>query len=218
MGTNNTTIILADDHPLMRKGLRDVIEEEKRYTVIGECGNGRQAVEKVRTLRPDIALFDIDMPGMDGLEAAAEIIRQKLPTRIIFLTMYDQENIFNRAMDIGAFAYVMKESAVAEIMDAIRSVAAGKYYVSPSMSGSLLKRNNAASVQPALIPSLSLLTPAERKILKLISEQHTTAEIALELSVSPRTVESHRSNICQKLSVTGNNALLKFALEHKSKL
>lgn len=218
MGTNNTTILLADDHPLMRKGLRDVIEEEKGYSIIGECGNGKQAVEKVRTLRPDIALFDIDMPGMDGLEAAAEIIRQKLPTRIIFLTMYDQENIFNRAMDIGAFAYVMKESAVAEIMDAIRSVAAGKYYVSPSMSGILLKRNSAASGQPELLPSLLLLTPAERKILKLISKQHTTAEIALELSVSPRTVESHRSNICQKLAITGNNALLKFALEHKSKL
>lgn len=214
--TTTTDIILADDHPLMRKGLREIIEEGGGFRIIAETGNGESAIALMEQHRPAIAVLDIDMPKLSGLETAAEVLRRKLPVRIIILTMYDTENMFNKAMDLGVMGYVLKESAATEIVDALRSVREGKHYITPSMSGTLVRQRTAA---PAFRSeeqfALAQLTVTERKVLRLIAQDLSTRQIAESLFVSPRTIDTHRNNICQKLDLHGASALLKFALENK---
>lgn len=212
---NTVTIILADDHPLLRKGLKDIIEEQGEFKVIGEAGDGEQAFKLIQQLKPAIAIIDIQMPKLNGLEVVSLIYREKLQVETIVLTMYDKENIFNRAMDLGVKGYVMKDSAAAEIVDAISSVIAGKYYISSSISGFLVKRSQIR--KPAAegnVSGISTLTTTEQKILRMIANNMTTKEIADELNLSIHTVEKHRYNICQKLNLSGTNALLRFALLH----
>ena len=215
MTTTPVTVLLADDHPLMRKGLREIIDEQEGMSVVDECVDGEQAALQIAALRPAVAVLDIDMPKKTGLDVAEGILRSNIPTRIIFLTMYQKENMFARAMELGAYGYVLKDSAVTEIIDAINAVASGKRYVSPALSDIMLKPKDAPGDRTSIA---SLLTPTERRILIMISEQKSTKEIADELFVSPRTVETHRAHMCEKLNLSGNNALLKFALEQKDRI
>ena len=212
---NIITIVLADDHPLLRKGLKDIIDEECTLRVIGEAGDGEQALELIQQLKPDIAIIDIHMPKLSGLEVVNKIHQQKLKVDIIILTMYDKDNIFNRAMDLGIKGYVMKDSALTEIVAAVTNVAAGKYFISSSISGLLVKRGQVGSSQDD-DSGISNLTMTERKILRMIANNMTTKEIANELFVSNHTVDTHRSNICQKLNLRGTNALLHFVLDHQN--
>lgn len=208
------TIVLADDHPLMRKGLKDIIEESGGYRIIGEAGDGKQTLELIEKLKPKLVVMDIDMPEPNGLEVAKTIQEKNLSTDVIVLTMYDKETMFNRAMDLGVLGYVIKDSLITEIVDAIKSVIEGKYYISPSISGYLIKRGKYKSSKDDQT-GISNLTTTEQKILKMISENLTTKEIANDMFISTRTVETHRSNICQKLNLHGTNALLRFALEKR---
>lgn len=213
-----TTVILADDHPLMRKGMKEIIAEDGSFIIVAEANNGESALALIEQHRPDIAVMDIDMPKMSGLESAEGVLRKKIATRIIIMTMYDTENMFTKAMEIGVMGYVLKESAATEIVDALKSVRDGKHYIAPSLSGPLIKRSAAkdASLFRAQEQyALSSLTAAERKVLKQISFDRSTKEIAEILFISPRTVDTHRNNICQKLDLHGSNSLYKFALEHK---
>lgn len=207
------TIILADDHPLVRRGLKDVIEEEDNLKIIGEASDGDQAIKIIEELEPDIAIIDIHMPKITGLDVVKTIKLNKLRTEAIVLTMYDKENIFNRAMDLGIKGYVMKDSALTEIVDAIKNVSEGKYYISSSISGYLVKQNQLGSDKNNKT-GLTRLTTSERRILNLIAANMTTNEIAEELFLSVNTVNTHRSNICEKLNLHGPNALLHFVLEH----
>lgn len=218
MSDTISTIVLADDHPLMRKGLKEIIAEDGSFTIVAETNNGESAVEMAEQHRPDIAVLDIDMPKMNGLEAAALLARRKSRTRIIIMTMYDTENMFLRAMEIGVMGYVLKESAATEIVDALRTVREGRHYITPSLSGALLRYTDAVSARSADRTALTVLTPTERKVLSLIAQEKTSREIADLLFVSPRTIDTHRNNICQKMDLHGANALLKFALEHKQHL
>ncbi len=213
---DRSTVLLADDHPIVRKGLRKVIEEDGSFAVVGEAGNGEQALRFIEEHTPFVAVLDIDMPKMTGLEVAEALQRKKLPTQIIVMTMYDKETIFNRAIDLGAFGYVMKDSALTEIVEALASVARGKYYISPALSGHLVQRGGSSPSATEDKLGLSILTQSERKILRLIAHGKSTKEIAEEFFISPRTVDTHRSNICSKLEVSGTNALLRFAMEHKA--
>ena len=214
--SDKATVLLSDDHPIVRKGLRRVIEEDGSFTVIGEAGNGEQALQFIEEHRPFAAVLDIDMPKMTGLEVAEAVHKRKISTNIIIMTMYDKEPIFNRAMDFGAFGYVLKDSVSTEIVEALTSVARGKYYISPALSSLLVNRSGKASQGTEDKLGLSLLTQTERKILRLIANSKSTKEIAEEFFISPRTVDTHRSNICSKLEISGTNALLRFALEHKA--
>ena len=220
MGTMNTEIriVIADDHPIVRSGLRQVIEAEASLKVVAEADDGEAALARIEELNPDVAVLDVNMPKLGGFDLLREIRKRGLSVAPIFLTMYSDEDLFNEALDLGARGYVLKESAVTDIVGCIKAVAAGQPYITPSLSGYLLHRARRADSLTEQKPSLKDLTPAELRILKLIAANKSSKEIAEELYVSVRTVENHRTNICQKLDIHGNNALLRFVLEHRSEL
>jgi DNA-binding NarL/FixJ family response regulator len=211
-------IIIVDDHPIVRQGLRQMIEVDRSLSIIAEAGDGATALELIEKHLPDVAVLDIDMPGMDGFAVARAIEQKGLAVEVIFLTMHSEDELFQAAMDLGVKGYVLKDSAVTDIVASIKSVAAGKAYLSPSLSASLLNYRRRAIDFSKNQPGLKDLSPAERRILKLIAEDKTSKEIAEQLFVSPRTVETHRSNICKKLDLHGSLALIKFAIVHKSEL
>jgi DNA-binding NarL/FixJ family response regulator len=163
-------------------------------------------------------VLDVNLPKLSGLEIARKLQGKKISTRLIILTMHKEEELINRALDFGVNGFVLKENAVEDIIEAIETVAAGGHYLSPSVSGFLVRRRSRAEALAAKKPGLEDLTKAERKILKLVAEKKTSKEIAAELFISPRTVEAHRANICQKLELTGSHSLLQFALENRSSL
>jgi DNA-binding NarL/FixJ family response regulator len=165
-----------------------------------------------------MAILDIDMPKMGGLAAARELLKLTSDVDVIFLTMYKEEDLFNEAMDVGARAYVLKDSAVNDILNAVHAVADGRYYISPALSDHLIKRGSRAENLLRHTPSIEDLSPAERRILKFIAESRTSKEIADLLSISYKTVENHRTNIASKLHLRGPHSLLRFALGNKDVL
>jgi DNA-binding NarL/FixJ family response regulator len=211
-------IVIADDHPIFRQGLKQVIEKASHLKVVGEADDGVTALECIREHRPEIALLDIDMPNLDGFAVARQIREQRLPVAIIFLTMHRDELHFNEAFDLDARGYLIKDSAAADVVNCIDAAAAGQNYISPALSTHLLNRSRRATALIQRQPSLADLTPTERRILILLAEYKTSKEIANELCVSVRTVENHRANICTKLELHGTHALVKFAIQHKSEL
>lgn len=220
MGSSNSEvrIVIADDHPIFRKGLRAMIESEPDFEVVAEAEDGETALGMIGKLDPDVVILDVDMPGKDGFEAASAIIRRNLAIGIIFLTMHNTESLFNAALDIGVQGYVLKDSALPEITDCIRAVAGGGNYISPPLSTYLIKRANRTDDLKRRTPGIYDLTPSERNILKLIAAENTSREIAEKLFISVRTVDRHRANISAKLDLRGSNALVKFALTHRSEL
>lgn len=215
MTSNPTGILIADDHPVFRRGLRMIISTDARFNVLDEAADGAQALARIRELQPDVALLDINMPMQNGIDVARAVQSEGHPTLIVFLTMHRDEATFNTALDLGAAGYLLKESAVEEILACLKAVAAGEKFVSPQLSTFLINRGSRARALQARKPSIDDLTPTELRVLKLISEQKTTREIAELLFISPRTVDRHRENICAKLELHGSNALLKFAIENK---
>ena len=207
-------LLLAEDHPVYRDGLRQIIRTDAALSILQETGNGAEALRMARELRPDIAILDIDLPGLNGLDIARARQRERLPFEIIFLTMYREEDMFHEALALGAKGYVLKESAAADILQSIHAVAAGQHHVSPSLSGLLVAR----ATRTGTPSGLETLTPAERRILKLIASDKTSKEIADALGLSPRTVENHRANMSAKLGLQGSHSLLKFAFENRGKL
>jgi DNA-binding NarL/FixJ family response regulator len=215
---NETHILIADDHPIFRKGLRQVIEAESNLKVVAEADDGLAALEQITQLRPEIAILDIHMPHLSGFEVARAIRERDLKLEVIFLTMHKAEDIFNEAMNIGVKGYVLKECAVTDIVASVRSVIAGQPFISPQLSGLLLERSARRTELRRDMPSLETLTPAEWRVLKMLAEYKTSKEIAEELCIHPRTVDNHRNNICNKLGLHGTHSLMKFAVEHKSEI
>lgn len=211
-------VLIADDHPLVRDGLRRAIEAHSNLTVVAEAGDGRTALERIQSLNPDVAVLDIDMPGMDGFAVARALREQGLAIAVIFLTIHREEDFFNEALDLGAQGYVLKDSAASDIVTGIKAVAAGEHFTSPAMTTYLVKRTRRASEFRRSKPTLNDLTPTERRVLQLIADYKTSKEIADELGVSHRTIETHRANISTKLEIHGSHSLMKFALSHKSEL
>lgn len=211
-------IFIADDHPIFRDGLKSLIEKDARLEIIGEAGDGIEALEKLSNLSADIAILDIDMPGKDGFEVARTMRETNLPTEIIFLTMHKDEHFLSKALDLDVKGYLIKESAVTDIINCIKAVAGGRVFISPAISGFLLKRIKRAEKTKDTNEYLETLTPTERRILILIAEYKTSREIADELFVSFRTVENHRANIARKLDLKGSHAVIKYAVENKSLL
>ncbi len=211
-------LLIADDHPLLRAGLRQVIATDPHLQIVAEAADGATALELLTTHQPDVAVLDIAMPQLTGFALLRELWAQRLTTAVVFLTMYHDEEMFNEALDLGALGYVLKDSATTDITSAIRAAASGQPYISPAISTYLFNRAKRATSLVQQLPGLHDLTPTERRVLKLIAENLTSKEIASELFISYRTVENHRANICQKLDLKGSHSLLKFAFDHKSEL
>lgn len=210
--------MMADDHPIVRQGLRKIIETDKNLLIVAEAGNGQAALDLIEEHQPQVAVLDIDMPGMDGFAVVREMQRRRIRAEVVFLTMLDEEETFQAAMDLNVRGYVLKDSAADEIVSAIKSVAKNRPFLSPAMSAMLLNRRRRADELEKEQPGLHLLTPTERRVLRLIAEDKTSKEIGEELFVSHRTIEGHRANISRKLNLSGSLALVKFASANKSEL
>lgn len=210
-------ILIADDHPMVRDGLRYNIEKHPGLSVVADAADGEAALALIRKLRPDVAILDVDMPRLDGIALAREVANQHLNVRIIFLTLHEDENLLRLAMKLGAKGYLLKDSAMPEIAASVRSVMAGHHYVSSAMTTHLLQEHSGESKEPAN-PMIANLTPTELRILRLIAEGLSSKEIGAKLSLHYRTVENHRSNICRKLKIDGSNSLLRFALQNRAML
>lgn len=209
-------IIIADDHPIFLSGLKQILAADNTIEIIGEAYNGEKSIELVNELKPEIAILDIDMPKKTGLEALKELVDSD--TKFIFLTMYAEEDIFDEAMNLGIKGYVLKDSAVNDIIECIHTVYDNKYYISPSVSNFLINRKKRFNELRNNNPMIEQLTPSEKTILKYISENMTSKEIAEILFLSYRTIENHRTNISNKLKIKGSHSLLKFAIENKNLL
>ncbi len=207
-------IFIADDHPIFRKGLIEIISSEADFEIAGECGDGITALNFIAEKKPDIALLDIQMPKMNGFEVLKKMNELKLSTNVVFLTMHAEENIVEKAMELGAKAYLLKESVTDDIVRCLNNVIEGKFYVSGSISNYLFTLNNKLKAGNEK-HGIQKLTSTEITILKLIAEKKSSREIGKILYISVRTVENHRNNICTKLNLHGANALLPFALENK---
>lgn len=207
-------VFIADDHPVFLKGLRMVIEDDSRLLIVGEAHDGNESLSQIRNIKPDVAVLDLNMPYKTGFEVVQELKEEDSEVKFIFLTMHDEEATFNSALDLGVGGYILKDSALSEINNAIKTIASGKSFVTPKLSNYLVHRVQSTKT---FSPQVERLTVAEQKILRLIAEHKTTREIASELFVSTRTVDRHRYNICRKLNINGINSLLKFAIENKAK-
>ena len=208
---NSKSIIIADDHPLLLKGLSDFLVE-KGYNLVGRGENGREAFNLINRLNPDIAILDIQMPYMSGIEIAKKCQSNKIDTKIVFITFHKEKELYQEAQNLKIYGYILKEFALEEIENCIQTVSIGESYFSPKIK-ELLAENTTQNEE------LQLLTPSEKKILKLIAKDKTNKEIANLLFISYRTVEKHRSNIITKLKLEPKtNSLLIWAKEHQEKL
>ncbi len=211
------TVLVADDHPIFRQGLAALIDKSDKLRLAGEAENGRAAIDLIEDLDPDVVILDIDMPEMDGIEAAREIKDRSIRTVPIFLTMHKDKSILRSLKSLGVKGYVLKDSVLDEIVTCIRAVVAGKTYLSPALNDLILDNVG----EPGGLDSFPLirsLTHAEKRVLCLITDSKTNREIAADLFVTTRTVETHRYNICLKLNLNGAHALFKFALQNRKKI
>lgn len=208
-------VLIVDDHPLLRKGLRDLLEKDHEIEVIGEAENGAQALEASNRLKPDILVLDIDMPVLDGIEVARILKKSRSSPRVIFLTIHKDRSLLRSIRALGARGYVLKDSALTDIVDCIKAVIQGKTFVSKEMESHIQDKSISDERISGLV-ILEKLTPTEVRVLGMIANSRTNNEIADEFSVSIRTVENHRYNICQKLDLKGSHALFKFAVSNKT--
>jgi DNA-binding NarL/FixJ family response regulator len=213
-----TRVVISDDHPIFRQGLVSVIAHTTQCEVVGEADNGITALDLLGSLHPSIAIMDISMPGMDGLEVIRRAQARGFAGQFIVLTMFKDEEYFREALSLGVRGYLLKDSATNELAQCLQAIVSGRSYVSAHFSDYLLQQPRQAGAADDPTNSLSRLSPTERRILRMIAENRTSKEIADDLNISFRTVQNHRSNMCDKLKLEGYNRLLQFALEHRSAL
>lgn len=210
-----TKIVIADDHPLFRSGLRQVIDAERLFEVVGEASDGEAALRLIGELKPEAVILDINMPLLGGFEVASQVRRQNLPCEIVILTMHDEEAIFNKAMSLGVRGYVLKDGAAHDIVNCLHAIRRGQSFTSAGVTNYLFKRAS-GSARPT--SGIGALTLTERLVLRRIGEYKTSKEIAAELGISFRTVENHRRNISGKLETSGSHALIKFAQQNSDEI
>ena len=208
-------IMLADDHGIVRKGLRFLLERQSEMEVVGEAGNGREAVKMAEQLRPDVIIMDIAMPQLNGIEATAQIVKRNPEVGIIILSMYSDEGYLMRTLTAGAKGYLLKDSADADLVRAVQAVATKRPFFSPGIAKTLLEDYLRQLQQKGLEDSYDLLTEREKEILQLLAEGKTNKEVAALLNLSPYTVETHRTNIMQKLDLHKTAELVLYAVRKK---
>jgi len=216
--TAKIRVFLVDDHPVFRHGLKDIIQSDPRFEFAGECGDGETALAEIPRAKPQVAILDVNLPRRTGLEVARALGAARPPVACLMLTMHAEESTFNTAMDAGAHGYLLKDDAMDMVLLGLKTVAAGGVYLSPSISNWLVRRQERASALKEEKTGLAKLTATERRVLQLVAENKTNKQIGEELFISYRTVETHRSNICQKLQLLGAHKLIQFAIEHRSEI
>jgi DNA-binding NarL/FixJ family response regulator len=209
---NSIRVLLADDHKLIRAGLRLVVEQQPDLHVVGEADDGRQAVELTKSLKPDVVVMDIGMPNLNGIEAARQIREIRPDAAVVMLSMHSDEGYVLRALGAGARAYLLKDSATTDLVQAIRAVVEGKSFFSPTVSKVLLQDYMRKLQRSGTEDSYDLLSPREREVLQLVAEGKSNKEVASLLNLSVYTVETHRAKIMQKLSLKGVPELILYAV------
>jgi len=206
--------VLADDHAVVRDGLRMVLEAEPDIEVIGEASNGREAVRLAKRLRPDVMLLDVAMPELNGIEAAGQIDELALPIRIVMLSMYSTKEHILRALRAGAAGYLLKESAATEVVTAVREVSNGRRYLSNKVSDEVIEGFMHPDPQQTSKTQLEQLSPREREILQLVAEGRSSIEIGKTLFLSSKTVDTYRSRLMHKLGIRDITGLVRFAIRY----
>jgi len=204
-------IVLADDHPIVRAGIRDALKELTGVEIVGEASDGREAIEMVKARKPDVVIMDISMPGLNGLDATERIMKANPQARVIILSRHENEEYYWRALQVGASGYLLKKAAVAELKGALQRVAGGEIYLSREISNRLRSQFPLQRIAQARNPA-EQLTERQREILQLIAEGQTTKAIALILKISDKTVEYHRAKLMQQLNIFDIPGLVRFAL------
>lgn len=207
-------VFIADDHAMVREGLRLILEAERDIGVIGEAADGRQAVRLIQRLTPDVAIMDIAMPILNGIEATEQILNSKTFTRIIILSMHSSKEHIFRALEAGAKGYLLKESAGKELVKAIRAVYAGNRFLSDRISQTVIEDYIHQRIADSEESPIKRLSPREREVLQLVVEGKSSAEIASDLFLSPKTIETYRSRLMHKLGIKDLPGLVKFAIQH----
>jgi len=208
----NIRVLLADDHQLMRSGVRLMLEREPNVSVVGEAGDGREAVALAKSLKPDVVVMDIGMPNLNGIEAAHQMTEESPGLAIVMLSMHSDESYVLRALKAGARGYLLKDSAEADLTKAVHVVAGGKSFFSPAVSRVLLDDYVRKLKRSGTDDPYDLLTPREREVLQLIAEGKSNKDIANLLNLSVYTVESHRANLMEKLNLRGMAELILYAV------
>ena len=208
-----TTIFLADDHQILRAGLRALLESKNHFTIVGEASDGIEAVKMVRELNPEVLVVDLMMKGLNGLEVIRQVRKQSPDTKVIVLSMHANEAYLFNALKNGAVGYVLKDSTATDLITAINEALAGRHYLSQPLSHHAIAAYLAKAQEKPIDP-YETLTSREREVLQLAAEGHTSTQIAAKLFASPRTIEVHRANLMRKLGLRGQIELIRFAIKH----
>jgi DNA-binding NarL/FixJ family response regulator len=209
-GAKPVRVLVVDDHAVVRSGLRSLLDADPALEVVGEAGDGREAVFQNRALKPDVIVMDVVMPGESGIETTRLVLHERPEAKVLVLSMQDDPSYVREAFDAGASGYVLKEAADAEVVQAVREVAAGGRYVHPALGARLIT----AEVEERNRLETDPLSEREREVLRLLALGHTNQEIAASLFISVRTAETHRAHIMQKLRLRTRAELVRYALEH----
>ncbi len=208
-------ILLADDHTLFRQGMKTLLAAESDMEIVGEASNGKEAADKAEQLRPDIVLMDVGMPGPSSFETTRQIRRNRPDTKIVFLTMYDDEDYLVEGMEVGASGYVLKDSPAQQVIAAVRDVHRGGSYLSPRMLSQLVDDFRTRIKSNERLPRFATLTPREKEVLKMLAEGNSVKEVACQLDLSVKTVEAHKFNLMRKLDIHNKAQLVQYAIQKK---
>lgn len=206
-------VLIVDDHSVVREGLRQMLKKEPDMSVVGEASDGLEAIEMARQKQPDVAVLDIGMPGLSGLEAVG-LIKEAVPScQVVVLTMHSKESMIHRVLESGALGYVLKASPVGDVIEAIRSANRGEYFLSSKIKAEVVGAYVLGRREKPPVKGYDLLTEREQQVFRLVAEGNSTNEIAELLSISPKTIEKHRTNIMRKLGLKDRLQLVKMAIK-----
>jgi two-component system response regulator NreC len=208
-------ILLADDHTLFRQGVKTLLAAESDIEIVGEAANGTEALERAGQFRPDVVLMDIGMPGPSSFETTRQIRRNRPETKVLFLTMYDDEDYLVEGMEVGASGYVLKDSPAPQLVAAIRDISRGGSYLSPRMLSQLVDDFRTRIKSTDRLPRFATLTPREKEVLKMLAEGNSVKEVACQLNLSVKTVEAHKFNLMRKLDIHNKAQLVQYAIRRK---
>ena len=209
----NIRVLICDDHTMFREGLKALLQNEPGVEVVGEAGNGREAIEKLKQIPTDVVLMDISMPLLNGFEATQRIVQTHRNIHVLVLTMYDEDDLIIRCLEAGASGYVLKDAPAEQLLYAIREARKGGKYLSPSVVNKVVSQYLQTSVRPK--DTYDLLSAREREVLKMLAEGLSVKEIAYRLKLSVKTVEAHKYNLMKKLDVHDRTELVKYAIQKK---